>query len=289
MVLLLVSISSAFAAVTYSVQAPASATAGANIPITVSANTNGATVAGMSFTLTATGPFTFDAPSRGAFASATAFPTFNCNRINTNTKVVCSISGTSGVTGGSGIVANLPGIATGSFTLALSNLGSQDDLGDSISSQGPAAVTSVTVGVCNPTCPLANTICQGTTDTSTDGCGGSCNVAGTKAEGTCASAAFCTANAWVCEGQTQKKQCNAAGTGYNAAVNCAAGETCSGEGICHSGRTKEQLRTDMKAKVDQIVNNLPDDAAVPQNKDSSTFLQFISNWARSIKELFTSG
>src|SRR3989338_6273171 len=90
-VLLLVTVSSALGAVTYSVQAPASATSGASVPITVSVNTNGATVAGMSFTLTTIGPFTFEAPSGGAFATDAAFPTFNCNRVESNTRVVCDI------------------------------------------------------------------------------------------------------------------------------------------------------------------------------------------------------
>ena len=99
----------------------------------------------------------------------------------------------------------------------------------------------------------------------------------------------CTANAWVCNDQTSKKQCNAAGDGFGAVTACAPGETCSGSAVCAApagARTKEQLRTQMKANVDQIVDAIPNDAAVPQNKESSTFLSFISSWARSIKELF---
>ncbi|MEK6940235.1 MAG: hypothetical protein AABX31_05915, partial [Nanoarchaeota archaeon] len=41
----------------------------------------------------------------------------------------------------------------------------------------------------------------------------------------------CTPNQYVCEGTTAKKQCKADGTGYNTAMNCAQGETCS-NGAC---------------------------------------------------------
>ncbi len=43
----------------------------------------------------------------------------------------------------------------------------------------------------------------------------------------------CTANTWACEGTTAKKQCKSDGSGYNAPMNCASGETCS-NGVCSS-------------------------------------------------------
>ena len=43
--------------------------------------------------------------------------------------------------------------------------------------------------------------------------------------------AVCAKNEWVCEGMNALKQCNADGTAYNAAQNCAEGQKCEA-GVC---------------------------------------------------------
>ncbi len=187
-------------------------------------------------------------------------------------------------------------------------------------------IATITLDACVPSCPLDNTICLGTTDTRSNGCGENCNVMGTKVDVICAP--LCTATSATCDqagvgcpgntvivatGCPAGQTCNAGThtcensciartatcgqTGVSCingvagdipAIVCPAGQTCNVDHVCvlnaGQGRSKAQLKIEMKAKVDQIVDAMPEDTNVPRN--SPSFLSFISNWARSIRDLF---
>ena len=90
--------------------------------------------------------------------------------------------------------------------------------------------------ICNDgVCAQQQAVCGNGVKEGTEQCDDKNVMNGDGCSSTCMTEAqpqqVCTANQYVCEGTTAKKQCKADGSGYNAAMNCASGETCS-NGAC---------------------------------------------------------
>src|SRR3989338_726201 len=80
---------------------------------------------------------------------------------------------------------------------------------------------------CTPTCPLANTICSGTTITE-DSCGGqTCNVAGTKTDEVCAPVADCSStNLDLCLDATSCADAGGSWSGTSCTAVCTESWSC---------------------------------------------------------------
>ena len=83
---------------------------------------------------------------------------------------------------------------------------------------------ALTSNYCVPSCPVPVDVCEGKKDTSSNGCGGTCNVVGVKKEGACVLPSPCTP---LCS----DKQCGSNGCAGSCGT-CSTGETCDANGKC---------------------------------------------------------
>lgn len=149
-------------------------------------------------------------------------------------------------------------------------------------------IATITLDACTPSCPADNTICLGTTDTSSNGCEGSCNVVGTKVDGQCTPQNECTPNeVRQCSGngfQTCGNYDNDPVLEWSAVTACNPGEICA-NGACAApapATKKQQVRQQVDALIDAA--NIPEDRSTPERRNA--FLTFVSNLANTLKSLF---
>lgn len=84
---------------------------------------------------------------------------------------------------------------------------------------------------CIPSCPLPSAVCQGTTNTQADGCGGSCAVVGTKTTGECAGTPTCDLKYdYTNDGYVGQNDFNFLSYLLGQKLSCPAGKVCDVNG-----------------------------------------------------------
>lgn len=145
-ILILISSSLVLANVDFSITTPITAFTGSSPDVAINFDTGGDTVSAVAFTMDITGVATLASSGIARSFASNIGPNFNCVDF-TPTKWICSISGTTGAAGGSGVIASVPlQLSTaGAVSLTLSGLSAQDDFGNQLLVNPAPSATLITI------------------------------------------------------------------------------------------------------------------------------------------------